>query len=117
MIAQSNSRGTDHCNFCPLNLLQYYPFQFHRRKTGQKERRGKRAPGSAGLSIRAKVLAETPCEPTARILHATARHFVLCSACRCQSLTAADRLQLQKCLILLMYLVDAQGIEPWTSPV
>jgi hypothetical protein len=26
----------------PLNLLQCYPFKFHRRKVGQKERRGKR---------------------------------------------------------------------------
>jgi hypothetical protein len=27
-----------------LNFLQHYPFQFHRRKTGQKERRCKRSP-------------------------------------------------------------------------
>lgn len=30
-------------------------------------------------------------EPTARILHATARHFVLCSACTCQSSAATGK--------------------------
>jgi hypothetical protein len=36
MTAQSNSRGTDHRNLYPLYFLQHYPFQFHRRKTREK---------------------------------------------------------------------------------
>src|SRR5882724_2039373 len=61
--------------------------------------------------------ARTAREPTARILHGTARHFVLCSAHRCQSSATDDASDFKKCLILLGVLVDAQGIEPWTSPV
>jgi hypothetical protein len=36
-----------------------------------------------------KVTARTPREQTARRLHATARHFALCSACRCQNTVAS----------------------------
>ena len=61
--------------------------------------------------------ARTPREQTACGLHTSARHFVLCSACRCQSSAVTGRVRLRNYLILLALLVDAQGIEPWTFPV
>jgi hypothetical protein len=54
---------------------------------------------------------------TARILHATARHFVLRSACKRRLAINAAAILRKKYLISLTKMVGAQGIEPWTSPV
>jgi hypothetical protein len=56
-------------------------------------------------------------ESTARILHATASHFMLRSACRCQLAINIAAHQSKNYLISFKYMVGAQGIEPWTSPV
>jgi hypothetical protein len=56
-------------------------------------------------------------EPAARILHVNARRFVLRSAWKCRLTELGDRSVLQDYLNMLAFMVDAQGIEPWTSPV
>jgi hypothetical protein len=67
--------------------------------------------------IQPDISIRTPSGQTARILHATARHFVLCPAYKCQSATNAVAYRIKKYLISLTMMVGAQGIEPWTSLV
>ena len=82
-----------------------------------------RLTSTEALGARARVLFAfricigTSDELTARILHGSARHFVLCSACTCQLAASVLAPRTKNYLISLTLLVDAQGIEPWTSPV
>src|SRR5216683_821311 len=59
----------------------------------------------------------TPGEQTARILHGSARHFVLCSACKCQNHAPNGQFVLRQPLILLRELVLPDRIELSTSPL
>ena len=56
-------------------------------------------------------------ELSARILHGSARHFVLCSACRCQDYAPSGQVRLIKALILLNKMVLPDRIELSTSPL
>src|ERR1700723_3448466 len=56
-------------------------------------------------------------ELTARILHVTARHFMLRSACKCHLQAIATKADDAKCLILLAKMVLPDRIELSTSPL